>query len=485
MSAANPATTYESLRTAPHSIASEQSVLGGLLLDNTAWSKVKDLLTETDFYRQDHRLIFRTAKELLSANQPADVLTMSEYLDQHGNLQEAGGLAYLAIMAKDTPSSARIISYAEIVKTKSIKRQMIAVLSESADEGYRKTELGSNEKNQISNTIQHCIRELAKIDAAQMDEDKSMTLAKAQREGIDLIHKYSLSEDGVIGIDTGRTSLNRAIGGWHDTDFIVILGRSGMGKTIEAMTNVYAAAKTVPVGFFSSEMAAIQIGIRSLSTASGVSTVDMRLGKLEEYQWAMMANGIKNDKESGLSDRVFINDSSLEISEIERQARIWVREKGVKLIVLDYIQNIQVDKRGVTGEKIKEVMEVSSRLKQLAKELSVPIIGLSQAKQAIDTRPDKRPTAGDAAWASQIQNDADVMIGLYRHGYYDKSFQAKAVCEKIIMKNRHGEESTQFDLFRTSHSDFIDAEEGQINAYYSEINRSIETKKSTRQPRDF
>lgn len=471
---------YEDMKIPPHSITDEQSVLGSLLLAGlagdgaNAWDIVSECVSEGDFYRQDHRLIFRALESLTADKKPIDLVTVTTWLSINGELENAGGFAYLATMAKDTPSAANIEAYAANVRRLSINRQFIGKMSALVNMAYS---VGASD-NAVSALLEQAGNEVSMLEMSQGGGDTSLTMQQAQKQALNLLNVYSQKRGGVIGVDTGLKALNDAIGGWHDTDFIVVQGRSGMGKTAFALSLAKAAAGRDRVGIISTEMATVQLAMRRISQGSGVSMTDIRQGNLDDDKWAHIARTITGDVDTGLGKRIKINDTALELDVIVRQARAWKREFGMNLLILDYLQNVSVsNRRGVSGDKVQEVMLVSSTLKQLAKRLKIPVIALAQTKRDVDTRAgDKRPTPADVMWASQIEQDADVMIGLYRHAKYFPSFgsfnDVKNISEIFIQKNRHGEITTCYSVFLPNKMDFVDAEPNGIMDYLDELKRS-------------
>lgn len=475
---------YEDLKIPPSSIADEQSVLGGVLMAGLAgesmkaWGIVSEIISESDFYRQDHRLIFRAYESLVDEGKPLDLTTVSTWLGGNGELENAGGFAYLATMAKDTPSAANIKAYAQNVKRLSITRQFIGKLSGLVDMAYS---AGSSE-DAVSMLLEQAGRDVSMLEMSQDGGDKSVTMKQASREAVALIEIYAAKRGGVIGIDTGIDALNDEIGGWHDTDLIVIPARSGMGKTALAMTFAKAAAKSGrKVGVISTEMANKQLALRHISSNSGVSMVDIRRGNLTDADWAQLGNAIKTDVESNVSSRIKLNDSAIDLLSIQRQARAWKREFGMELLIVDYLQNVSVTgRKGITGDKTAEVMEVSRQLKQMAKQLGIPVIALAQVRRDVDDRGDKRPNKSDVSWAAQIEQDADVMISLYRHSVYNKDFgqggydEVQNIAELEILKNRHGNVGRHYSVFRPRRVDFVSADPNGVMAYLDAIGRKAE-----------
>ena len=466
------------LKIPAHSIADEQSVIGGLILagmngdGGRVWDLVSEILTANDFYRADHRAIYGAIAALIDRNMPIDILAISNVLRETNSLDDAGGFVYLATMAKDTPSAANIETYAKTVKTMAAKRRLVSSIQSVLDMAWSS---GGATEGEFEALLGMAGDAVSRSEMELSGGDTSLTMQQAQKQALDLLNIYSQKRGGVIGIDTGLQALNDAVGGWHDTDFIVVQGRSGMGKTAFALSLAKAAAGRDRVGIISTEMATVQLAMRRISQGSGVSMTDIRKGNLDDDKWAHIARTITSDVDTGLGKRIKINDTALELDDIKRQARAWKREFGLNLLIVDYIQNVSVsNRRGISGEKVQEVMTVSRELKQLAKRLKIPVIGLAQTKRDVDTRAgDKRPTTADVMWASQIEQDADVMIGLYRHAKYFPQFgnynDVKNISEIIIQKNRHGPVDTCYAVFLPNKMDFVDADDSGISQYFAEL----------------
>ncbi len=382
------AETYESLKIPPHSIEAEQSVLGGLMLDNEAWMLIGDKLTELDFYRQDHRLIYRAISTLATQQKPLDVITLSEWLKENRQLDDAGGLAYLATMAKDTPSAANIAAYADIVREKSILRQLISVGTEIADSAFN-TE--GRESRELLDAAERKVFQIAEQGSRNTQSFRPLKgLMKLTLEHIEELSKLNST---ITGVSTGYTDLDEMTSGLQKGDLIIVAGRPSMGKTTFSMNIAeYAAAhKKLPVAVFSMEMPAEQLTLRLLSSMGRVNQQNLRTGKLSDEDWPRIATAVKIFADVPM----FIDDSAaLSPNEVRSRARRLVREHGqLGLIVLDYLQLMQGN--GKSENRTNEVSEISRSLKALAKELSVPVIVLSQLNRSLEQRPNKRPVMSD------------------------------------------------------------------------------------------
>ncbi|CAA6806983.1 MAG: Replicative DNA helicase (EC [uncultured Thiotrichaceae bacterium] len=425
------ADTYESLKTPPHSIEAEQSVLGGLMLDNEAWMLVGDKLTEEDFYRQDHRLIYRSISWLADNQKPLDVITLSEWLKENEQLEDAGGLSYLATMAKDTPSAANISAYADIVREKSILRQLITVGTDIADSGYR-TE--GRDSKQLLDEAEKNVFQIAEQGAKNTKSFRPLkSLIKVTLEHIEELSKQ---DSAITGVSTGYTELDEMTSGLQKGDLIIVAGRPSMGKTTFSMNIAeYAAAHgKMSTAVFSLEMPAEQLTLRLLSSMGRVDQHRVRTGQLTDEDWPRIATAVKIFAEVPM----FIDDSpGLSPNEVRARARRLVREHGpLGLVVLDYLQLMQGN--GKSDNRTNEVSEMSRNLKALAKELNCPVIVLSQLNRSLEQRPNKRPIMSDLRESGAIEQDADVIIFIYRDEVYNPESAEKGSAEIIIAKQRNG-----------------------------------------------
>lgn len=430
------ADSYESLKIPPHSIEAEQSVLGGLLLsgltnDSSAWDTIADKVVETDFYRQDHRLIFRALADLAEDNKPLDLVTVSEWLKQRHELENAGGFAYLATMVKDTPSAANIKAYAEIVREKSILRQLIGVGTDIANAAFNAQ--GRASKELLDEAEQKVFR-IAEQGSKQGQAFKP--LKKLLKTTLEHIEELSKINSTVTGVSTGYTDLDEMTSGLQKGDLIIVAGRPSMGKTTFSMNIAeYAAAhRKLPTAIFSMEMPAEQLTLRLLSSMGRVDQHRLRTGKLGDEDWPRIATAVKIFSDVPM----FIDDSpALSPTEVRARARRLMREHGqLGLIVLDYLQLMQT---GASSEnRATEISEISRSLKALAKELNVPIIALSQLNRSLEQRPNKRPVMSDLRESGAIEQDADVIIFIYRDEVYNPESPDKGTAEIIIAKQRNG-----------------------------------------------
>jgi replicative DNA helicase len=423
----------EDLKIPPHSIEAEQAVLGGLMLDNNAWDQVADRVSERDFYRHDHRQIFRAIGNLADRSQPFDVVTMSEWLESNGLIEEAGGMVYLATLAKDTPSAANIAAYADIVREKSVLRQLIHVGTEIAEKGFNPQGEGSKA---LLDEAEKRVFEIAEKGARNRQGFNDMrSLLKLAVERIEILHEQ---DDPITGVATGFDDLDEKTSGLQEGDLVIVAGRPSMGKTTFSMNIAeYAAVKSgKPVAVFSMEMPGEQLTNRMLSSMGRIDQHRLRTGRLEDDDWPRLTSAV------GMLSEVpmFIDDTpALTPTELRARARRLYREHGeLGVIVIDYLQLMQGGGGSSSENRAAEISEISRSLKALAKELSVPIIALSQLNRSLEQRPNKRPVMSDLRESGAIEQDADVIIFIYRDEVYNEDSPDKGTAEIIIAKQRNG-----------------------------------------------
>ncbi len=422
--------SIENLKVPPHSIEAEQSVLGGLLLENRAWEKIADIVQEEDFYRQDHRLIFRSIAVLAEQDEPLDIITLSEWLKDRDELDNAGGLAYLGTLAKDTPSAANIKAYAEIVREKSILRQLISIGSEISEDAFNPGERPSKE---LLDEAEKKVFEIAEQGNRKQDFQNIKSLLKQTLAHIDELSK---SDATLTGASTGYSELDDMTSGLQKGDLIIVAGRPSMGKTTFSMNlaEFIAVNDKKPVAIFSMEMPAEQLVLRMFASMGRVPLNDIRTGKIREEDWPRIGMAVKTFGETQL----FIDDTpAMSPTEIRAKARRLQREHGqLGLIVIDYLQLMQSGNR--SENRATEISEISRGLKALAKELECPVIALSQLNRSLEQRPNKRPIMSDLRESGAIEQDADVIMFIYRDEVYNEDTPDKGMAEVIIGKQRNG-----------------------------------------------
>lgn len=418
------------LKVPPHSIEAEQSVLGGLMLDNISWDKVIELVKEGDFYRPNHRLIFKIMENLSRRNQPFDVLTLTEALKTVGELETAGGEVYLFELAKNTPTIANIAAYAEIVRERSILRQLIEASGEIAELAFNPE---GREAKEILDKAESKVFKIAEQRArGQGPVDISSLLAKVTAR-IDFLYH---SEETITGISTGFNDLDEMTSGLQKGDLVIVAGRPSMGKTTLAMNIAeHAAIKSKKaVLVFSMEMPSESLAMRMMSSLGHIDQHKVRTGKLHDEDWPRLTSAVSMLSESAL----YIDDTpSMSPGELRARARRAARvNKDIGLIVVDYLQLMHV--AGFKEGRVAEITEISRTLKALAKELNVPVLALSQLNRSLEQRTDKRPQMSDLRESGAIEQDADLIVFIYRDDVYHEDSPDKGIAEIIIAKQRNG-----------------------------------------------
>ncbi|MBC7002558.1 replicative DNA helicase [Photobacterium sp. BZF1] len=423
----------DALKMAPHSLEAEQSVLGGLMLDNEKWDVVAEKVVAKDFYSRPHRIVFEGAAALLEAGQPLDLITLSEHLERADQLEDVGGFAYLAELAKNTPSAANILAYAEIVRERALIRDMISVANEIADAGY---DPQGRDSEELLDMAESKVFAIAEQRTSENEGPQNVdTILEKTLERIELL--YQTPQDGVTGVSTGFTDLNKKTAGLQGSDLIIVAARPSMGKTTFAMNLCENAAmeQEKPVLIFSLEMPSEQIMMRMLASLSRVDQTKIRTGQLDDEDWARISStmGILMEKKN-----MYIDDSSgLTPTEVRSRARRIARDHGgLSLIMIDYLQLMRVP--GLQDNRTLEIAEISRSLKALAKELNVPVVALSQLNRSLEQRADKRPVNSDLRESGAIEQDADLIMFIYRDEVYHEDSALKGIAEIILGKQRNG-----------------------------------------------
>lgn len=424
----------EMIRTPPHSVEAEQSVLGGLLLDNSSWDRIADILTDQDFYRDDHKRIFRHISKLAEHGKPADVITVSESLESNNELQYVGGLAYIGLLATNTPSAANIRRYGEIVRERSIMRHLAEVGTEIADSAYNP--LG-RDAAELLDQAESRVFEIAESSARGKQGFLSMPpLLKEVVERIDSLYSQD-NPNEITGIGSGFVDLDGMTAGLQKGDLIIVAGRPSMGKTafsINVAENV-AIDSNLPVAIFSMEMGGAQLVMRMLGSVGRLDQHKLKTGRLEDEDWHKLTYAVGKLSEAP----IHIDESGqLTVLEVRARARRLARQYGgqLGLIVIDYIQLMSGS--GKDQNRTLELGEISRGLKGLAKELQVPVIALSQLSRSVEQRTDKRPMMSDLRESGAIEQDADLILFMYRDEYYNKESPDKGLAEVIVGKHRNG-----------------------------------------------
>jgi replicative DNA helicase len=426
------------LRVPPHSVEAEQSVLGGLLQDNQAWERVDDLLNDSDFYRHEHRLIHGAISALVKADKPADVITVFEQLQTLGKADDCGGLAYLDALAKSLPSAANIRRYAEIVRERAILRKLIATSDEIATTAFNPQ---GRAVTQILDEAEGKIFKIGEEGSRQRQGFQSMDqLVVSLLDRVTELHENG-AED-VTGVRTGFYDFDRMTAGLQKGDLIVLAARPSMGKTALALNIAehVAVVEELPVLVFSMEMGASQLALRMVGSLGRIDQSGLRTGKLKDTEWDKLAEAV--DKLKAPTVKIYIDETAaLSSVELRARARRMARQFGgtLGLIVVDYLQLMSGSSSGGDENRATELGEISRGLKALAKELQCPVIALSQLNRSVETRNDKRPLMSDLRESGAIEQDADVIMFIYRDDYYTKEASKEpGVAEVIIGKQRNG-----------------------------------------------
>ena len=423
-------TDGENLKIPPNSLEAEQSILGGLMLDNTAWDKIADIIVKSDFYRKDHRIIFDGISNLIEASEACDVVTLSEYLENKGELETAGGLEYLATLANETPGAANAVSYAKILRERSVLRSLMSAGNQISGNAYLND---GREASELVDEAERLVFDIAEKGARGRAGFEH--LKDVLPDTIDRIELLSKSEGDITGVATGYKEFDKLTAGLQSGDLVIIAGRPSMGKTSLAINIAENAAigSKVPTAIFSMEMPKEQLAFRMISSLGRVDQSHLRTGKFPDEDWSRINTAVQL-----MSDApIYIDDTpALSPTEIRARARRLKRESGLGLIVLDYIQLMQV--HGTTENRATEISEISRSLKALAKELSVPIIALSQLNRSVESRTDKKPIMSDLRESGALEQDADLILFIYRDEVYNQDTPRKGVADISIAKQRNG-----------------------------------------------
>jgi replicative DNA helicase len=453
----------DSIRVPPHSIEAEQSVLGGLLLDNAAWDRIADFIREDDFYRYDHRIIFQFIVKLVNSSRPADVITVFDALSAAGKADDVGGLTYLNALAQNTPSAANIRRYAEIVRDRGVLRKLITVADEISGQAFNPQ---GKEVKQMLDEAESKIFAIAEEGARGAQGFHAIQPLLTQVvERIDELYNRDHTSD-ITGVPTGFVDLDRMTSGLQPGDLIIVAGRPSMGKTafsINIGENV-AIDSGLPVAVFSMEMGGTQLAMRMLGSVGKLDQHRLRTGRLIDEDWPRLTHAIQK-----MNEAQFYIDETPALSSIELRARSrrLSRQCGkLGLIIIDYLQLMSGNSGG--ENRATEISEISRSLKGLAKELQCPVIALSQLNRSLEQRPNKRPVMSDLRESGAIEQDADVILFIYRDQVYNPDSPDKGTAEIIIGKQRNGPigsvrltflgEYTKFDNYTGSLSIYGDSE---------------------------
>jgi replicative DNA helicase len=421
------------LKVPPHSVEAEQSLIGALLLDNQAFDKVADVVTAEDFYRDDHRRIFRHVSRLIEHNRPADMVTVAESIEASEDKDKTGGAAYLASLAQSVPSALNIRRYAELVRERAVQRTLAQVATEIAESALAPNgkEVGLMLDEAESKIFQ--IAETGARNKLGLQEIKPV-LAKVFEKIDHLYHRDNPSD--ITGVPTGYTKIDEMTSGLQGGDLIIVAGRPSMGKTALALNfaQFIAVDNGLPVAIFSMEMSSTQLAQRMLGSIARVDQHKMRTGRLNDNEWSTLSDAMGKLHETP----IYIDETgALTALEVRARARRLKRQYSkLGLIVIDYLQLMSASTQG--ENRATEISEISRSLKAMAKELDVPVVALSQLNRALEQRPNKRPQMADLRESGAIEQDADVILAIYRDEVYNPETPDKGTAEVIILKQRNG-----------------------------------------------
>jgi replicative DNA helicase len=425
------------LRIPPHSVEAESSVLGGLLLDNSAWDRVGDLLVDGDFYRYEHKQVYAAIGALVNASRPADVITVYEHLQALGKAEEIGGLGYLNALAQYVPSASNIRRYAEIVRERSILRKLVTASDEIATNAF------NTQGRAVAQILDEAEQKIFNIgeEGSRMKQG-FQAMPQLVVDLLDRVQEMADNQNDITGVPTGVVDFDRMTSGLQPGDLIVLAARPSMGKTALAINIAehVAVNEGLPVAVFSMEMGASQLAVRIVGSIGRVDQGHLRTGKLSDDEWPRLTEAIEKLRNVSLH----IDETpGLTPSELRANARRLARQCGkLGLIVVDYLQLMSGSSSSGGDNRATEIGEISRGLKMLAKELQCPVIALSQLNRSVEQRTDKRPMMSDLRESGAIEQDADVIMFIYRDDYYNKESKEPGVAEVIIGKQRNGPTGT-------------------------------------------
>ena len=441
-------------RVPPQNIEAEQSVLGAMLIEKEAIPKVMEILRDTDFYREAHRVIFNAMLELYNKNEAVDMITVTEILKRDNKLEDVGGIAYVTSLANAAPTAANVTYHASIIEEKSILRQLVSVSTQIASMGYEAND-------DVKNIIDSAESKILEISNRKKTADFT-PINEIVLDSFKSIEALMGNKNGLTGLPTGFEDLDNLTSGLHGSDFIILAARPSMGKTafalnvvqnvaIRAAKKVGGAPKTV--AFFSLEMSKEQLVQRMLCAEANIDSQRLRIGELRDEDWAMLIN----TADTLSSANIYIDDTAgITAMDMRSRARRLKAEHGLDLIVVDYLQLMQGSgKKNNSGDRQQEVSEISRSLKALARELDVPVIALSQLSRSVEARQVKRPMLSDLRESGSLEQDADIVAFLYREDYYNPETENKNITELIIAKHRNGPVDTVNLFFHKQYTKFV------------------------------
>ena len=417
------------LKVPPHSMEAEQSVLGGLVLDNEVWFDLVEICKASDFYQTRHTIIFESMMTLANADEPLDAVTLAEKLRSEGLLEKAGGVAYLAELAESTLGASNILAYGRIVRERAIMRQLVGAANKIADSVFTPEGKGSDELLELA---EQSVFEIAENRGQEGGPEKVVPLLERAVERVEFLFN---NQGSITGVPTGFAELDKKTAGLQPSDLVIVAARPSMGKTAFSVNIVeHAVMQSKSVLVFSMEMPSEQIVMRMLSSLGRIDQTRLRTGELQDDDWARFTSAVSQLRDK----RLFVDDTpALTPGDVRARTRRVAREAGgVDLIVVDYLQLMRTADK--SESRAGEISEISRSLKALATEMKCPVIALSQLNRALEQRPDKRPMMSDLRESGAIEQDADVIMFIYRDEVYNEDSEDKGIAEIIIGKQRNG-----------------------------------------------
>ena len=424
-----PDNPVSALKIPPHSLEAEQSVLGGLMLDDQAWFDLIEVVAAKDFYRTQHQIIFDAMNELASDDAPLDAVTVSERLSSKGLLEKAGGIPYLAELAESTPGASNVLAYGKIVRERSVLRQLIGAANQIADSAFTPD---GRDTDTLLELAEQSVFQIAENRLKDSGPEKVAPLLIKAVKKVEFLHG---SKGALTGLPSGFTDLDRMTTGWQGSDLVIVAARPSMGKTAFAVNMVEHAVMTGgSVLVFSMEMPSEQIVMRMLSSLGRIDQTRLRTGDLKDEDWDRFASAVSQLKDK----KLYIDDTAaLTPGEVRSRARRVARETGgLDMVMVDYLQLMRTSKE--SENRATEISEISRSLKALAKEMKCPVVALSQLNRQLESRPDKRPMNSDLRESGAIEQDADVILFIYRDEVYNENTEDLGIAEIIIGKQRNG-----------------------------------------------
>ncbi len=415
------------VRVPPQNLEAEQSVLGAILLDNAALNRAMEVLSEDDFYRTGNRIVYRGMVALSDRNEPVDQITLTDYLRGTGELDQIGGASYIAELVQVVPSAANIRYHSKIVRDKSLLRGLVRTATEVAMRGYEGT-------TQTDELLEFAEREIFRLAQGHLG-GAFAPVSSIIKDSVEIVDRLYSRKERITGVPTGFTDLDNLLAGLQPSDLIIVAGRPSMGKTSLALGIVENASlrSNAVVGIFSLEMSRAQLVLRMLSSQALLDSHALRTGQLTKHDWVALTEAAGRLEQA----KVFIDDSgNLTVQQMRGKARRLKAEHGLSLLIVDYLQ--LMEGRGNSESRQQEISEISRALKALAKELDIPVIALSQLSRAVENRTDKRPMLADLRESGAIEQDADVVMFIYRDEVYNPDSDDKGIANILVRKHRNG-----------------------------------------------